>query len=198
MKIINCDQGSEDWFKVKHGIPSASSFDKIVTTKGDRSKQREKYLYQLAGERVIGKTEETYQNDNMLRGIELEDEARKLYELISDKEATRTGFFLADGYGCSPDGIVEPMGLLEIKCPILATHVGYLVDYKLPMEYFQQVQGQLLVTGRQWCDFMSYYPELRPLIIHVNRNEEFIEKLKAELELFCIELNQVVDKIKEK
>jgi len=198
MKIINCIQGSPEWFAAKCGVPSASNFDKLLTVKGEVSKQRVKYLYQLAGERITGISEESYQNGDMLRGKELEPEARKLYELIKSTKVQEVGFCLDEklGAGCSPDGLVRKNGLLEIKCPKLVIHVEYLLAYTLPLDYFQQIQGQLLVTGREWVDFVSYFPGLRPLIIRVKREEKFLKILKTELKVFCKELKEIVKKIK--
>jgi hypothetical protein len=155
-------------------------------------------MYKLAGEILSGTSEETYQNVAMLRGIELEAEARNLYKMINDVEVEEVGFCLSDGYGCSPDGLVGKDGLIEIKCPIMSTHVEYLLDGTLPSDYFQQTQGQLLVTGRKWCDFVSHYPAIKPLIIRVERDEVFIKKLESELKVFCSELNDIVKKLKEK
>lgn len=198
MKIINCIQGSPEWFAAKCGIPSASNFDKILCTDGKVSKQRTKYLYQLAGETITGITEETYQNATMLRGKEMEAEARQLYQLITGLEVKEVGFCLAESYGASPDGLVGKKGALEIKCPTMAVHVGYLLDYYIqpPSDYWQQLQGQLLVTDREWVDFMSYYPGLKPLIIRVEREEKFIKALRIELEVFCSELKDVIAKIR--
>ena len=193
MKIIDCVQGSEEWFKARCGIPTASEFDKIITTEGKASKQREKYMYRLAGEAIIGKPEETYKNGNMERGTLLEDEARQAYSLISGNEVIQVGFCDSEsGYGASPDGLIGNDGLLEIKCPTLAVHVSYLLGNKLPTDYFQQVQGELLVTGRKWADFVSYYPGIKPLIVRVKRDEDFIERLRVELEVFYVELTEVV------
>ena len=196
MRIIECQQGSPEWYQAKCGIPSSSEFDKIITTKGEPSKQREKYLFRLAGETITGISEESYQNEAMLRGKEMEAEARELYHLITGKKVQEVGFCLAEGYGASPDGLVAKTGCLEIKCPNLATQVGYLLENKLPMDYWQQVQGQLLVTGREWVDFLSYFPRLKPLIVRVKRDKKFLELLEAELKKFCVELKEVVKKIK--
>lgn len=196
MKIIDVVQNSKEWFAAKCGIPSSSEFDKIVTTKGEPSKQRQKYLYRLAGETITGISEESYQNETMLRGKEMEFEARKLYSLISGKKVQEVGFCLAEGFGASPDGLVGKNGVLEIKCPIISTHVGYLLENKLPIDYWQQLQGQLLVTDREWVDFCSYYPGMRPLIIRVKRDKKFIGILEAELKKFCVELKQIVRRIK--
>ena len=197
MKVIDCLQYSPEWYAARCGIPTASSFDMILCADGKVSKQRTKYLYRLAGESITGIAEETYQNATMQRGKEMEAEARQLYSLITGEEVQQVGFCLADGYGASPDGLVGEKGLLEIKCPNIATHVGYLLENVLPTDYFQQTQGQLLVTGREWCDFLSYYPGLRPLIIRVTRDEIFIKALKAELKKFCAELAEVRERIKQ-
>lgn len=199
MRIIECEQGSPDWHAVRCGVPSASSFDKIVTTKGERSKQRQKYLYQLAGERVSGQARETFQSVAMQRGVVMEAEARDVYQFISGNAVDQVGFCLADGYhafGCSPDGLIGQSGGLEIKCPEVHTHVEYLLIGQLPTEYFQQVQGSLFVTGRAWWDFCSYYPGLRPLIVRVHPDKAFHDRLHAELVEFCIELEETINKIK--
>lgn len=196
MQIHNCEQGTPEWFAVRCGVPTASNFDKIITTKGEPSKQAEKYMFRLAGEKVSGQMEEGYTNLAMQRGVELEAEARSYYEVITGQTVEKVGFCLADdGYGCSPDGLVGDDGLIEIKCPQIATQVDYLLKGSLPTEYFQQVQGQLLVTGRKWVDFISYYPMLKPLIVRVNREEDFINKLEIALKHFVKDLKETVKKI---
>jgi putative phage-type endonuclease len=199
MKIINCVQGTEEWFKARCGVPSASNFEKIITTKGERSKQREKYLYQLAGETIVGKSEEAYTNGAMQRGQLLEAEAREAYELITGNTVVQLGFCVSEGEhicGASPDGLVAEDGALEIKCPSLAVHVSYLLSGGLPSDYFQQVQGQLFVTGRKWSDFVSYYPGIKPLIVRVYPDKEFVEALRTEIEAFCSDLKKIVEKIR--
>lgn len=196
MRIIDCVQGTPEWFAARCGVPSASNFDLLLCADGKVSKQRTKYLWQLAGETITGIAEETYQSAAMQRGKEMEAEARDLYSLITGQEVREVGFCLADGFGASPDGFVGEKGLLEIKCPKLATHVGYLLDNILPVDYFQQTQGQLLVTGREWCDFFSYYPGLKPLIVRVTPDKKFQGLLKAELEKLCVELKEIIKKIK--
>lgn len=199
MITLDFAQGTPEWFAARCGVPSASNFDMIVTTKGEPSKQREKYLYRLAGERVSGKPEETYQNGAMQRGIEMEAEARKLYELAKDVEVAQVGICFPDKkrlYAASPDGLIGDDGLLEIKCPLIHTHVGYLINGELPTEYFQQTQGQLLVTEHKFVDFVSYYPGLRPLIVRVERDNNFLEKLEIELISFNKDLETLTEKIR--
>jgi len=193
MRIIDCEQGTKEWLMARLGIPTASGFDKIVTLKAEKSKQRDKYLYKLVGEKIINTPSESYTNDIMQRGKDLESEARLAYEFITGNEVKQVGFCISDDgkYGCSPDGLIGDDGLLEIKCPSLAVHVEYLLKNTLPSDYFQQVQGQLLVTGRKWVDFMSYYPGIRPLITRVYPDKAFLSLFARELGLLCDELERV-------
>lgn len=200
MLIDNNKQGSVEWFKARCGVPSASNFNKIVTAKGKPSKQRARYMYQLAGEKLKGMPEENYQNAAMLRGIELEHEARQAYEIINGCKVDETGFCMNEQplYGASCDALVGSDGLVEIKCPSIAVHVEYLLGNKVPADYVQQVQGQLLVTNRQWCDFVSYHPDLPILVVRAKRDSEFLSLLSNELELFCAELEHIITKISRK
>lgn len=198
--IETFEQLSTEWFAARVGRPSASQFDKIITTKGEPSKQRQKYLYQLAGERISGTREETYCNAAMQRGTEMEPEARALYELMRDVSVDQVGMCYRDSdklFSCSPDGLVGEDGGLEIKCPSMAVHVEYLMGGKLPTDYFQQVHGSLLVTGRKWWDFLSYYPGIKPLLVRVFPDKGFMGVLDLELAFFCEELSAIVDQIKE-
>lgn len=198
MKIIQCEQRSPEWYEARLGIPTASDFDKIFMANGATSKQAEKYMYKLAGEKVSGKAEDTYQNSAMIRGIEMEAEARDMYGLIYDVQVEQVGFCLSDcgRFGCSPDGLVSEDGGLEIKCPIASTHVMYLINKQyLLSDYLQQVNGSLLVTGRKWWDLMSYYPGLKPVIIRVERDEAYLSKIGGVVDAFCVELENVIRKI---
>ena len=199
MITVDCVQGTPEWFAARCGIPSASNFDKIVTSAGAPSKQAEKYMYQLAAERVTGRTEESYSNAAMERGKETEAEARDLYEIITDERVDSVGICFKDEdklVGASPDGLVGDEGSIEIKCPLSHTHVGYLINGGLPSEYFQQVQGQLYVTGRKWVDFISYFPGLKPLIVRVTRDEKFMKALEIELAVFLKQLDEVTERIR--
>ena len=183
MRLIDCEQGTPEWLAARLGVPSASMFAKIVTTKGAWSTQADSYINQLVAEELTGETTPVYQNEHMIRGTELEPDARSLYELMTDVSVEEVGFCLHDTLkaGCSPDGLVgeDSEGGLEIKCPAPATHVEYLRGGVLPSKYKQQVMGCLWITGRQWWDFMSYHPNMKPLIVRVERDEEFIAALEA-------------------
>ena len=195
MIIEDFKQGSPEWFAARVGIPSASAFDKLITSKGVLSTSRQKLLYKLAGERVLGEKEEGYTNGAMQRGIELEPEARALFELITGLDVKEVGLCYYDerkDRSCSPDGIIpisnENGQGLEIKCPELQTHVEYILGKKLPTKYFQQVQGSLYITGLEKWHFFSYYPGMKPFHIVVERDEIWIAKLSKALDDFVVEL----------
>jgi len=199
MIVERCMQRDDEWWRLRLGRPTASNFGKIITPTGKPSAQAQKYCYQLAGERVAGIHQETYQSAAMERGVELEAEARSLFELVMDVEVREVGLVYANEdreYSCSPDGLLNDAGL-EIKCPLIHTHVGYLLGNKVPTEYIPQIQGSMLVTGFSHYFFMSYYPGLKPLILDVRRDDEFCEALKYELDIFCDQLNSIEARLRE-
>ena len=197
MQIIQCVQGSEEWLKARLGLPTASCFNKIVKVNGSPSDQAKKYGYRLAGQKVSGVVDYSYQSQAMLNGIQLESEARRVYSEINDVYVEEVGLCIHDNgkSGCSPDGLVLDNGGLEIKCPSLETHVEYLVNDRLPTVYFQQVQGSLYVTGRDYWDFMSYCPGIKPLIIRVYRDSLFIDKLDKAIDRFDQCIQEYIKKI---
>jgi len=180
MRLIDCEQGSDEWIASRLGIPSASMFGKIITTQGKWSTQADAYINQLVAEKLTGEQTYVYQNEHMARGTELEPEARAMYEFIKEVEVSEVGFCLHDTLdaGCSPDGLIAEDGGLEIKCPAPATHVEYLKAGVLPSKYKQQVMGCLWITGREWWDFVSYHPTMKTLIVRVERDEEYIAALE--------------------
>jgi len=199
MIILDCEQMDLEWWQAHVGTPSASNFSKILTPTGKSSASAKDYMYQLAGEILTGKKTETYHNAVMQRGIEMEAEARTLYELMFDCEVQQVGLIYPDEqkkYCCSPDGIVDDRGI-EIKCPLIHTHVGYLLSGKLPTIYVPQVQGSMLITGFKRWDFMSYFPGLKPLIVKVERDDKYCNLLAKELDKFIDELVKTIRKLKE-
>jgi len=181
MKIIDVEQRSLEWHAARLGVPSASNFKNVVTPTGQKSKQVDSYLNRLIADVLTGSPEPHPGTDAMQRGTDLEPEARSYYELIAGS-VEEIGFCIHDdGFGCSPDGLVGEEGLLEIKCPLAHTHVEYLRDGILPSIYIPQVQGQLLVLNRLWCDFLSYHPSMKPLLIRVYRDEKYIAILHQAL-----------------
>ena len=187
----NVEQGTPEWLAVRLGIPTASDFDKIITSTGKASTQTTAYAHKLLAEILTGHPVETFEKTEwMERGQALEESAVQFYELKTDIETVKIGFVTDDRrtMGCSPDRLVGNDGLLEIKCPAPHTHVGYLLNNKVDRKYWPQVQGQLLVTGRKWVDWMSYHSEMQPVIIRVERDEEFLKAMNASIQQFNAEL----------
>ncbi len=199
MIVIDCEQNSEQWFKEKLGKPSASNASRIITNSGEPSKQRTAYLFELAAEIVTGKTTESYTNGIIQAGLEREDESRKYYELIKRMKVKQVGVIYKDDkkeFLCSPDGIVRNKWGVELKNVLPKTQVKYLLDNKLPEEYFSQIQFSLYVTGFKFWDILTYSPGLKPLLLRIYRDEKFIHALHRELSIFCKELKETVKKIK--
>jgi hypothetical protein len=180
--ILNHEQGTEDWFNARLGVPSASNYAKLITATGNPSTSADGYINQLIAEAVTGERADFYTNAHMERGTALEPEARAYYEFMRDMEAQEVGFCLHDEVktGCSPDALVGDGGL-EIKCPSSAVHVSYLRENRLPPAYKQQVMGCMWITGAEWWDFLSYHPAMPSLLIQVKREQKYIDALAVEV-----------------
>ena len=183
MIIHDCKQYSEEWWTLRRGVPTASNANKILTPTGKVSAQAEGLLNVLVTEALGCPDDPQEPTEWMLRGTELEPEARAMFELEQGLDVTEVGFITNDSgtSGCSPDGLVEPFtnrggqptarAGFEVKCPKASTHIGYLRDGGLPAYYKPQINWSMAVTGiRRWW-FVSYFPELEPLIIQVEWSE---------------------------
>ena len=202
MKIIDVEQRSPDWWKCRRGIPTASGFDMIIQPiKMGPSTSQEKYINRLIAERfsTIWPVEGGYVSPEMSHGIETEQTAREVYEMAHGVTVQQVGFCLSDDgrFGCSPDGLVGDDGGIEVKCPLPETHVKYLRDGKLPDDYKTQVHGELLVTGRQWWDFISYSEGLPTFQIRVVRGD-FTTLLGEYVKSFCDKLDAAIEQIRER
>ncbi len=191
MITVDCIQGSEEWAKARAGIPTASEFKKIYTSTGKSSTQAGAYMDTLLAEWLLGGPTESYTNQWMERGQELEQEARDAYSFTQDQEVVQVGFVYRDErklVGASPDGLVGDKGMVEIKCPKASTHIHYLRTQRLPADYVCQVQGQLYVCEREWVDFNSHYPGLPTMTLRIARDDRFISGLRSELDHFLEKL----------
>jgi hypothetical protein len=198
MQIIECEQGTPEWFAARAGIPTASEFHTVMAVgkQGGKSVTRIAYLNKLAGEVLTGEPMASYSNADMERGKLMEDEARDLYAFQNGVEPHRVGFVRNGEKGASPDSLIGDNGGLEIKSAAAHIQVARLLDGGLPSEHKAQVQGSLWVCEREWWDFCSYCPKLPLLQIRVYRDETYIKKIANEVELFNIELQQTVEFIR--
>ncbi len=193
-------QRSEEWFLRRLGIPTASEFDKIITPKEGRlSAQAAKYMHWLLAEQMLGRLiESEYQSEYMRIGQEGEDQAIDAYEFLSGETTEPGGFITTDDglVGCSPDRIVGEDGLLEMKIPAPQTHIGYLLSPDLLKEEKRvQVQGQLYVSGREWCDLVSCRLPLPTVVKRVYRDEPYIDKMQQALDAFCATMQDLRRKL---
>lgn len=190
MIILDCEQGTDAWFQGRLGIPTASNFDKIITSTGKASTQAKSYMNKLLAEWLTGSSINQDSTEWMERGNLLEADARSLFEFTNECEVSQVGLIYKDDrklVSCSPDGLIDDSGL-EIKCPAPHTHVEYLLSGKLPSKYVAQVQGSMWVTERDSWNFMSYHPEMQPLSVKVNRDDKFIKTLEDYVNDFIDEM----------
>lgn len=129
--------------------------------------------------------DDNYESPAMARGTELEPIARLEYERQTFS-TVKTVFVIPMGdWACySPDGLVGDTGLVEIKCPELPNFLDHLRSAEIPQRYYSQMQWGLMVTGRDWCDYVVYHPEYELQITRVNRDNELIDKFKTNLARF--------------
>ena len=194
------EQGSPEWHNARVANPGVSNLSKIITSTGKPSTQRKTYLHQMAGEKILGKKEESFSSPAMSRGTEMEPEARSFFQIISGLEVEEVALCYANElkqYHCSPDGLlVGRKAGLEIKNPLLSTHIGYLDRGVLPTTYKLQVMGSMAITGYESWHFFSNYPGIKPLWIEVKRDEILINIIIESLQKFVYDMNELVKKLK--
>jgi putative phage-type endonuclease len=196
-------QGSDEWFNVRLGKVTASRVvDVIATVKSGEATSRRNYRIQLVCERLTGLKEETYTNHHMERGVRLEPIARALYEAQNDVFVTEIGFIhhpTIEMAGASPDGML-PDGQIEIKCPTAANHIETILGGGSPSKYYPQMQFQMSCTGHQWCDFISYCPDvgddLALYVCRVPRDDAYIAEMEAAIMAFLDEVNNLYNQLK--
>ena len=199
--VDGIEQGTDAWHQLRIGNPGASSFKRIVTTKGIRSKSAQEYIDELTAEVITGQKTRGYSNDNMEEGLAMEQESRSWYEMQNEVDVQQVALCYPDErklYHCSPDGIMPELNRgWETKNAKGKIQIARLRSRKLPTEHYAQCQGSLLVTGYETWDFQSYSRGLPVMSIRVERDEKFIDRLRSELEAFCQELAYTVREIKE-
>lgn len=190
-------QGSEAWYEARRGIVTASEFATVMASGrgGGDSKTRRTYMLKLMGERLTGDPMYHYVNDHMERGHEQEGEARDAYVFLTDLEPRQIGFLKNGSVGCSPDSLIGDDGMLEIKTKLAHLQLDVLLGGSVPSEHMAQVQGQLWVADRKWCDFVSYCPRLPIFAKRVFRDEAYIERIAKAVDLFEREMTTLMDAI---
>lgn len=200
--IYDIEQGSDEWLELRLGKLTASKFADVISKgRGSApSKTRESYMYQLVAEIITGQPQDSFKSSAMDWGNECEPAARAAYELKHDIDVQECAFIEHNEWiGVSPDGLVGDTGLLEIKSPNTTTQIKRALSGEFPKEYMAQVQGQLWVSGREWCDFVSYDPRINTdadyFEVRVYRDGEYINDLAEKCDVFIEDLKEVLKKL---
>lgn len=202
MKIHDVYQGTPEWLLARCGKLTASRFDAVLAKGVGKapSKTRQSYLYEVASEILTGQPQDSYTNDAMAYGTLTEPEARQTYANVEQVPVGLVGFVeMNERVGCSPDGFIGTNGLLEIKCPKTSTQIQRVLASVFPSEYLPQVQGQLWVCEREWCDFLSYDGRINGpasyFKVRVYRDEQYIKTLSDGVSQFIEELEKTLERL---
>ena len=197
IQIIDCEQGTPEWFAARLGIPTASEFSTVLASgkAGAESKMRRTYMLKLAGEIITGEPMERISNAAMERGHEMEPDARNLYALVHDADPELIGFIRNGQKGCSPDALIGANGLLEIKTKAPHLHIDALIRDSFPAEHVAQCQGALWVSEREWIDLAVYWPKLPLFVKRAYRDEAYIARLSDAVDAFNGELSALVEQV---
>lgn len=195
------EQRTDEWYSARLGKVTASRLsDVMAKTKSGYGAARKNYMMELICQKLSGEAQEGFTSAAMQRGIDMEPIAKAAYEADKELFVEDCGFIqhpAKSGFGASPDGLVGDDGLIEIKCPNTATHLEFLKTGKPDRKYILQMHGQMLCTGRKWCDFVSYDDRLAGLeykCVRADYDENLANEIILEVKKF---LNEMDDQLKE-
>lgn len=178
--IHNFEQRTDEWYNIRLGRFTGSDFHTFL----GKSATKDRLILEKATEHITGKptNDDHFVSADMQRGIDNEDYARQLYEAQTLQKVEQIGFAELDEFtGCSPDGLVGSDGILEIKCPKQSIFVDQIISGKVKPEYFTQMQFNMYVLDRKWCDYVAYNENFPLLVRRIVRDEEYISKIKDAL-----------------
>lgn len=192
------EQGSDAWLELRRGIVTASTAGKLITAKTLKpasNPDSRSLTALLVAERITGWVEPTFVSADMLRGTEDEPIARDVYS-EHFAPVTEIGFMIMeeDGFqlGFSPDGLVGDDGLVEIKSRRPKKQITTVLADEVPAENIAQIQAGLLVTGRAWCDYVSYSGGLALYVKRVYPDPRWHEAIKAAVREFEATAKQMI------
>jgi len=197
-------QGSPEWLDARCGKVTASRVADVLAVKkdGKPTAERERYLMELVGERLTGLSTQHYLTGPMLEGSEREPQAADAYAFLHGADVEKVGFVEHPTIamaGASPDRLVGDLGLVEIKCPTLRTHLDTLLTGEIPEQYLPQMRWQLACTGRAWCDFATWHPgvptHLRLWVKRLHRDDAQIARDEAAVGDFLGEVEARVSRL---
>lgn len=195
MQIYNFKQNTPEWQKIRLGKFTASNAQAIAT----QGKGLDTIIYKLIAEILTGKQEQGYYSQDMERGHILEEMARSVYELKTSNVVDTVGFCELDQYtGASPDGLVGNDGLIEIKCKSDSIFVQELLSDDIDSSHAWQMQMQMFVTDRKWCDYVVFNPNFENSIkiTRVNADQNKFMSIRNGLQKGILTLESLLNKIK--
>ena len=200
---IHLEQGTDEWRMARLGHVSGSSIaDVMAKGKTGEAITRKKYKTKLVAERLTGLFGESFTNASMEHGTATEPLARMNYEVSHETFIEKTGFWkhpTIKWVGVSPDGLIGDNGIIEIKCPNTTTHIDYILENKVPTEYYKQIQCQLWVTGREFCKFVSFDNRIgeknQMFVAEARRDEDLIKIMENETLIFLDEVEEMVRRL---
>lgn len=200
MKIHNVEQRSDEWHAIRLGKPTASNFYRILSPTGKKSEQADKYMNELIAEIVRGKKFEKFDPTlSMMRGKTMEQEALELYAANTNYNIQSVGFITDDfeEVGCSPDALINDDGIAEIKVYNPDNHIEVMLSRKLEQKHRPQTQGQLWLSGRQWCDTICHNDGMKQFIMRSERDEEYIKLLANTVAAFLLDMKAKIKMLKD-
>ena len=198
-------QGTREWLDARLGWTTGSRIVDIMPgVKGKYLASRKNYMAEKVIEILTNQSPEHFTSESMQWGTDTEPLARSAYEAITGNFVDEDGFIphpTIAKLGASPDGIVNPDGCIEIKCPNSATHIQTLLTGKVMRNYIFQMNCEMMCLEKQWCDFISFDPRmpenLQLYIKRFPRDEMIIAEIEIEVQKFQNELQEMLTKIKE-
>lgn len=201
MIIEELEQQTPEWYEMRKGMCTGSRVADVVAKlqKGGYKACRQNYLMEVVCARLTGHMPEHFVSAAMEWGVQQEPFARAAYELEMDVMVETVGFAIhprIEYFGASPDGLVSPDGVIEIKCPTSDTHLRWIMDGAVPEEYIPQMKAVMACTERQWCDFVSFDPrmpkDLQLFVRRLERDETTIREMEEEVENFLSEVDAMI------
>lgn len=204
MIYANVEQGSEAWHEIRAGKFTGTDFKSLFM--GENTKGFRECISGVVASSLTATADDgpdLSSIEAVARGSALEDFARRELCEITGLDFQECGFVdhsdevYAEWVGVSPDGIVfdEFPNIItgcEIKCPGAKAHLNYILAGKVPKEYYHQVQGAMFVTGADHWYFMSYHPDLKPFILKVDRDADFMETMEGKVKAAIILAKEIM------
>lgn len=192
-------QGSDEWHEARRGLLTASVVGQLVTPtlKVAANADSRAITAALVAERITGFVDEGFVSADMERGWDDEPRAIAVYEKHHDRVdpcglVVRT---LDDGsrVGWSPDGLVGDTGCIEIKSRRPKKHLQTILDGAVPRENIAQIQAALFVSGRSWCDYLSYCGGMPLYAVRVYPDPAWHDAIEAAVVAFESAAAQMTD-----